>query len=87
MQANEKVITALHLPADFLPLSISVSYCLIHQVDLLVLTPEQLLQDSSLTLIPPPPSKYLLFQQLLLLTGPQNTQKSVKSHKGFICAK
>lgn len=50
MQANEKVITALNLPGDFLFLSMSVSYVLIHQVDLSVLGPERLWEDSFLTL-------------------------------------
>lgn len=42
-----KVIKALNLPGDFLPLPTPVAYCLIHQVDL----SERLLEDS-----PPPPS-------------------------------
>lgn len=48
MQANEKVITALNLPGDFLPLAMSVSYVPIHLVDLSVFGPRVVIKGFGL---------------------------------------
>ena len=81
MQANEKVIMALNLLRDFLILYISVSYVLIHQVDLSVFGPEWLWEDLSLTLTST--IQNLLFQQLMLLVGSQFAVQLIKYNSAF----
>lgn len=80
---KKKVFTALNLPGDFLLLSVSVSYCLIHQVDLSVFEPQSLLVDSRLPSASQTESR--LFQQLRLLIHERNPAVSV--YRMHLCLK